>query len=48
MPARRCRINPRVVKRAISAYAPNTGKGRLRGPSYQATISIDILIDPDP
>jgi hypothetical protein len=48
MPDRRCRVSPRVVKRAISNYAPNTGKGRLRGPSYQATISIDILTDPDP
>jgi hypothetical protein len=48
MPDRRCRTSPRVVKRAISVYAPNTGKGRLRGPSYEATISIDILIDPDP
>lgn len=48
MPARRLRISPRVVKRAISNYAPHTGKGRLRGPTYQATISIDILADPDP
>lgn len=48
MPPRRLRISPRVVKRAISNYAPNTGKGRLRGPTYQATISIDILADPDP
>lgn len=48
MPARRLRISPRVVKRAISNYAPNTGKGRLRAPTYQATISIDILADPDP
>jgi hypothetical protein len=48
LPDRRCRTSPRVVKRAISNYAPNTAKGRLRGPSYQATISIDILADPDP
>jgi len=47
LPDRRCRTSPRVVKRAISVYAPNTGKGRLRGPSYQATISIDVL-DPGP
>ena len=32
MPARRFRISPRVVKRAISNYAPNTGKGRLPRP----------------
>jgi hypothetical protein len=47
LPDRRCRTSPRVVKRAISVYAPNTAKGRLRGPSYQATITIDVL-DPDP
>jgi hypothetical protein len=48
LPDRRCRTTPRVVKRAISNYAPSTAKGRLRGPSYQATISINILADPDP
>ncbi len=48
LPDRRCRTCPRVVKRAISNYASNTAKGRLRGPSYQATISIDILDDADP
>jgi transposase IS4-like protein/DDE family transposase len=47
LPDRRCRTSPRVVKRAISVYAPNTAKGRLRGPSYQTTISIDVL-DPGP
>jgi hypothetical protein len=47
LPDRRCRTSPRVVKRAISVYAPNTGRGRLRTPSYQATISIDVL-DPGP
>jgi hypothetical protein len=47
LPDRRCRTSPRVVKRAISVYAPNTGKGRLRAPSYRATISIDVL-GPDP
>jgi transposase IS4-like protein/DDE family transposase len=47
LPDRRCRTSPRVVKRAISVYAPNTAKGRLRGPSYQATISIDV-VDPGP
>jgi hypothetical protein len=48
LPDRRCRTSPRVVKRAISNYVPKTATGRLRGPSYQATISIDILTDPDP
>jgi len=48
LPPRRCRTSPRVVKRAISNYAPHTASGRLRGPSYQATISIDVLDDPDP
>jgi hypothetical protein len=48
LPDRRCRTSPRVVKRAISNYVPKTATGRLRGPSYQATISIDILDDPDP
>jgi Insertion element 4 transposase N-terminal/Transposase DDE domain len=47
LPDRRCRMSPRVVKRAISVYAPNTARGRLRGPSYQATISIEVL-DPGP
>jgi hypothetical protein len=45
---RRCRTTPRVVKRAISNYAPHTASGRLRGPSYKATISIDVLADPGP
>ncbi len=48
LPDRRCRTTPRVVKRAISNYAPNTAKGRIRAPSYQATISIDVLQDPSP
>ena len=48
LPDRRCRTSPRVVKRAISNYVPKTATGRLRGPSYQATISIAILADPDP
>jgi hypothetical protein len=46
--ARRCRTTPRVVKRAISTYAPHTASGRLRGPSHRTTISIDVLADPDP
>ena len=48
LPDRRCRITPRVVKRAISNYAPKTATGRVRGPSYKATISIDVLADPEP
>jgi transposase IS4-like protein/DDE family transposase len=48
LPERRCRTTPRVVKRAISNYVAKTAIGRLRGPSYKATISIDILTDPDP
>lgn len=44
MPARRLRVSPRIVKRAISKY-------QARGPaidraSYKATLSIDILIPP--
>jgi hypothetical protein len=44
LPARRPRVSPRVVKRAISKY-------QARGPtidraSYKATISIDILAPP--
>jgi Insertion element 4 transposase N-terminal/Transposase DDE domain len=46
MPARRLRVCPRIVKRAISKY-------QARGPnidrtSYQATLSIDILTPADP
>jgi Insertion element 4 transposase N-terminal/Transposase DDE domain len=48
LPERRCRTCPRVVKRAISNYVPKTATGRLRGPSYQATISIEVLAGPDP
>jgi hypothetical protein len=44
LPARRLRVSPRIVKRAISKY-------QARGPgidrtSYKATLSIDILIPP--
>lgn len=44
LPARRLRISPRIVKRAISKY-------QARGPridrtSYKATLSIDILAPP--
>jgi hypothetical protein len=48
LPARRCRTSPRVVKRAISNYAPHTASGRVRGPSHNTVISIDILADPGP
>ena len=48
LPNRRCRTAPRVVKRAISNYVPKTSTGRLRGPSHQASISIDILAAEDP
>jgi hypothetical protein len=45
LPARRLRVSPRIVKRAISKY-------QARGPhidrtSYKATVSIDILIPPE-
>jgi hypothetical protein len=43
MPARRLRTSPRVVKRAISKYVASSAKGRHRGPSRKATISIDVL-----
>jgi hypothetical protein len=42
MPARRSRTNPRVVKRAISVYAANTARGRIRAPSRKSTITINI------
>lgn len=48
LPARRRRTSPRVVKRAISNYAPHTASGRLRDPSHRTTISIDVLAHPDP
>jgi hypothetical protein len=46
LPARRLRVCPRIVKRAISKY-------QARGPtidrtSYKATVSVDILIPTDP
>lgn len=40
--ARRRRSSPRVVKRAISIYAPNTARGRIRAPSTATTIKIQI------
>jgi hypothetical protein len=48
LPDRRCRTSPRVVKRAISKHAAHTASGHLHGPSYKATISIDVLHDADP
>lgn len=42
LPARRVRTNPRVVKRAISKYVASTAKGRQRGPSRPAKITIEI------
>ncbi len=47
MPNRRLRTGPRVVKRAISKYVASSANGRVRAPSYKATISIDILATTD-
>jgi hypothetical protein len=46
LPDRRLRVNPRIVKRAISKY-------QARGPninrrSYQATLNINIIAPPEP
>ena len=46
MPARRLRVCPRIVKRAISKY-------QARGPnidrvSYKATVTVDILVPAEP
>ena len=46
MPPRRARGNPRVVKRAISVYAANTARGRVRAPSRKTAITINILSAP--
>jgi hypothetical protein len=48
LPPRRSRTAPRVVKRAISTYAPHTASGRLRGPSHNTAIRIDILTGAPP
>jgi hypothetical protein len=40
MPARRLRISPRVVKRAISKY---NARGKAGRATYKATIDIAIL-----
>ncbi|MGW3233707.1 transposase [Kitasatospora sp. NPDC001095] len=45
MPDRRIRTRPRVVKRAISKH---NAKGTIDRTSYKTTISIDIVITPDP
>ena len=45
LPARRLRVSPRIVKRAISKYQAR-GPGITRA-SYKATISIDILAPPE-
>lgn len=45
---RRGRSAPRVVKRAISNYAPHTASGRLRGPSLDTATRIDILTGAPP
>ncbi len=45
---RRLRTTPRVVKRAISNYVAKTTLGRIRGPSYKATININILTGNSP
>ena len=42
MPARRSRTNPRVVKRAISVYAANTARGRIRAPSRKTEVTVDV------
>ncbi len=48
MPTRRSRTNPRVVKRAISKFVASSARGRTRGPSRKATITINTLPSGDP
>jgi DDE family transposase/transposase IS4-like protein len=48
MPDRRLQTTPRVVKRAISNYVAKTALGRIRGPSYKATLTINILAGDGP
>jgi hypothetical protein len=48
IPNRRSRTNPRVVKRAISKFVAKSATGRVRAPSRQATITINILASVDP
>jgi hypothetical protein len=45
LPRRRARSNPRVVKRAISVYAANNARGRIRAPSRATTTTIKIVND---
>jgi len=45
MARRRARSNPRVVKRAISVYAANKARGRIRAPSQTITVTIKIVDD---
>jgi hypothetical protein len=45
MPDRRVRTSPRVVKRAISKH---NAKGVIDRTTYKATISINVLTQPDP
>jgi hypothetical protein len=45
MPNRRIRTSPRVVKRAISKHQT---RGTIDRTTYKATITIDILTQPDP
>jgi hypothetical protein len=46
MPDRRLRVAPRIVKRAISKY--NAKGPNINRTSYKATLSIDILQQPNP
>jgi hypothetical protein len=45
LPRRRARSNPRIVKRAISVYAANNARGRIRAPSRATTTTIKIVND---
>ncbi len=45
LPARRLRVCPRIVKRAISKYQ---ARGHIDRTSYKATVNIDILTPADP
>jgi len=44
LPNRRLRVNPRTVKRAISKY---NARGQVNRTSYQATISLAVLVPPE-
>jgi DDE family transposase len=45
LPARRLRVSPRIVKRAISKY--NARGPNINRTSYKATVSIHVLTQPD-